>query len=157
MPVSVLLLLPALILSCPSELVISSSADTKIDRGNQNYTSSTCIPYVCDWRRNDAVCIWDSFPRSNGVFSFVEHFPLEAWMEHTVLSATVYFRLYYRGSVYINGKFVCEQVDVTETTCEFRNYLAYGKTNEFRIDVENYWGNAGLIFEVRIGFSQNLG
>ena len=151
-----LLLLPALAFACPFQLVLSSSADTQIDRGNHNYTSSTYIPYECDWRYHDAVCIWDSSPRSNGVFSFVEHFPLEAWMEPTVLSATVFFRLYYRGWVYINGKLVCDRVDAYDTTCEFRNYLAYGKTNEFRIDVENYSGDGMLIFEVRIGFSQNL-
>jgi len=148
-----LLLLPALAFACPFQLVLSSSADTQIDRGNHNYTSSTYIPYECGWRRNDAVCIWDSSPRSNGVFSFVEHFPLEAWMEHTVVSATVYFQVRDYGRVFMNGQLACGDWN-WEMTCEMRNYLVYGRDNEFRIEAQS-WGNGMLVFEVIVSFSQN--
>lgn len=149
-----LLLLPALTLSCPYKLVISSSADTKIDRGNQNYTSSTYIPYECDWRYNDAVCIWDSVPRSSGTLSFVEHFPLEAWMESTVTSATAYFRMHYKGRVFMNGQLVWNDW-IEGSSGEMRDYLVYGRTNEFRVEVESQGDDGRLMFEVVVNFSQN--
>ena len=146
-----LLLLPAIALSCPNRLVLSSSADTKIDRGNNYYTPATPIPYECDWHYTEAVCIWDSSPRSNGRFSFVEHFPLEAWMEPAVLSAIVSFQTADYAWVYMNGVLVYES---SGGSCDLRKYLVYGRTNEFRLDVQNYSGSGRALYEVVISFSQ---
>lgn len=146
--VSVSLLLPAP--ACPSALVISSSEDTQVVRGDNLYTPAVLLPF-CWLGFNQAQCIGEDYPISSAFFSYVEFLPLEAWMEASVLSATIVYRASDVTAIVVNGKEACVGTigSYNLATCSFRQWLVFGTVNEVVVRT-NYF----LSFEITIGFSQ---
>jgi len=146
------LLLPAS--ACTSTLVISSSTDTQVARGDNAYTPAVLLPYsYCGMTLNQSQCICESFPLETTSSSFVEFIPLEGWMEAAVLSATIVYKTYgsYLTAIVVNGKEVCVSTTGHNVvaTCSFREWLVFGGVNE--VVVRTHYA---VIFEITIGFSQ---